>query len=163
MTLRAIVAELGTGSWADVAKALPGRNARQCRERWKHYLSCDKAGTPWTPEEDHLIFEKISAWGPKWTRVAAVLGDRTDLEVKMRWLTMFNHILPMLPKPTRIAYQNEMLTAEKDQAGKSGLMDHHPVNDFVWPVNLRDEWLCQSPGPWDPDPPTSWRDWPWQQ
>jgi hypothetical protein len=95
--------------------------------------------------------------------VAAVLGDRTDLEVKMRWLTKFNHILPMLPKPTRIAYQNEKLTAEKDQPGKSGLMDYHPVNDCVWPVNLRDEWLSQSSGPWDPDPAQNSRDWTWQQ
>jgi hypothetical protein len=160
-TLRAMVTELGTGCWAEVAKSLPGRNARQCRERWKHYLSCDKAAVAWTAEEDNLIFEQISAWGPKWTRVAAVLGNRTDLEVKMQWLKKFNHILPMLPKPTRIAHQKESGPPEKDRAGNPELMNHHPGNEFTYIVNLRDEWLTQSPAPWNPAPRSD--DWVWQQ
>jgi hypothetical protein len=79
----------------------------------------------------------------------------------MRWLTKFNHIIPMLPKASRIAYLNQNSTPNKDKTDNSGLLDHHPVNDFVGQVNLRDEWLIQSPGPWDP---AKWSgDWPWQQ
>jgi hypothetical protein len=34
--------------------------------------------------------------------VASALGDRTDIEVKRRWIEKFNHVLPMLPKSKTI-------------------------------------------------------------
>ena len=33
-----------------IAKELPGRSVRQCRERWKHYLSPSVRNTPWTED-----------------------------------------------------------------------------------------------------------------
>jgi hypothetical protein len=87
--------------WDVIAQFLPGRNARQCRERWKHYLSCGTTSAPWSLEEDQIVFEKISSWRPKWARVAEFLGNRTDIEVKMWWLKKFNHVLPMIPKSAR--------------------------------------------------------------
>jgi hypothetical protein len=99
--LRGLVSEYGTSNWIEVSSWLPGRSPRQCRERWKHYLSTEKAEIPWTEAEDRILFEKISEWGAKWTRVAKVLGDRSDLEVKVRWLKKFNHIIRLLPKSNR--------------------------------------------------------------
>jgi hypothetical protein len=99
--LRNLVAEYGPLAWVEIANLMPDRNARQCRERWKHYLSNDQASLPWTEAEDALLFQKISELGPKWTRVATLLGNRSDIEIKMRWLKKFNHILRILPKSQR--------------------------------------------------------------
>jgi hypothetical protein len=82
--LRALVGRFGTNSWSEVADAIPGRTIRQCRDRWKHYLACDARG-PWTPEEDDLLLEKIQIYGLKWSRIAELLTNRTDLDVKTRW------------------------------------------------------------------------------
>jgi hypothetical protein len=37
--LRNLVAQFGKSDWAAIAQRLENRTPRQCRERWKHYLS----------------------------------------------------------------------------------------------------------------------------
>jgi hypothetical protein len=87
--LRRLVSIHGTSSWEAVARDLPGRSPRQCRERWKHYLSGELGKTPWTQEENRLLFEKMHTLGPKWTRLAAFFPGRTDIEVKSHWMQVF--------------------------------------------------------------------------
>jgi hypothetical protein len=127
--LCAIMADNVPKPWDVIAQSLPGRNARQCRERWKHYLSCGTTSAPWSPEEDQIIFDKISLWGPKWTRVAAFLGNRTDVEVKLRWMKKFNHIMPMIPKSARKKSLGEEPIATDDTADP-------PVDPEVLPNQL---------------------------
>ena len=45
----------GTGKWDIVASCLEGRNAKQCRERWRAFLSPGMVNGPWTREEDQLL------------------------------------------------------------------------------------------------------------
>ena len=87
--LRQLVATYGANSWETIAKKMPGRNPRQCRERWKHYLSSSRGKSPWTPEEDQLLYEKMEEFGPKWTKIATFFNDRTDIQVKTRWMQRF--------------------------------------------------------------------------
>jgi hypothetical protein len=106
--LRRLVEKHGTTAWDAVASELPNRNPRQCRERWKHYLSSERAKVPWMPEEDRLLFEKMQTVGPRWTRLAAFFPGRTDIEVKTHWMQRFashsnlhvlNRARPMRPLP----------------------------------------------------------------
>jgi hypothetical protein len=39
LALRELVLVHGLTAWPMIASRLPGRNARQCRDRWNHYLS----------------------------------------------------------------------------------------------------------------------------
>lgn len=87
--LRELVAIHGDSSWDIVAKNMPNRNQRQCRERWKHYLSSSKAKVPWTPEEDDLLYQKMNELGPKWTKIAKFFDGRTDIQIKTRWMQRF--------------------------------------------------------------------------
>jgi hypothetical protein len=103
LQLRQLVAEYGVSNWAKIASLMPDRNLRQCRERWKHYLSATRLQVPWTVHEDQLLLEKVQAWGPRWTRIASFMGTRTDIEVKTRWFQKFNMIVPLLPRASRIA------------------------------------------------------------
>jgi translation elongation factor P/translation initiation factor 5A len=88
--LRALVAELGTANWEEIAKRMPDRNTRQVRERWKHYLSSSGAKLPWSRAEDELLYEKVCSIGAKWTKISAFLPGRTDLEAKSRWTKVFS-------------------------------------------------------------------------
>jgi hypothetical protein len=88
--LRQLVNVHGANSWDLIASSLPGRNARQCRERWKHYLSSERSST-WTVEEDRLLFEKMQSIGPKWTRLATFFPGRTDMQIKAHWMQTFAH------------------------------------------------------------------------
>lgn len=83
--LRGLVNEYGTDQWPLIAGQMPGRSVRQCRERWKHYVSGDKLWAPWTATEDAVLRDKVAVHGQKWTKVTRFLRGRTDLEAKTRW------------------------------------------------------------------------------
>lgn len=87
--LRELVDKYGINAWDTIAECMNGRNARQCRERWKHYLSSSRGKAPWTDEEDKLLLEKMEELGPKWTKIATFFQDRTDIQIKTRWMQKF--------------------------------------------------------------------------
>jgi hypothetical protein len=89
--IKETVEQLGTSSWERISSGLPGTTARQCRERWRHFLS----GHPevdWTEDEDKIIVDKVQELGPKWARISSLLRHRTDNDVKARWRVLFKRI-----------------------------------------------------------------------
>jgi hypothetical protein len=86
--LQAVVEDIGTGNWDEVAARVVTRTARQCRERWQNYLCASVPREPWTNDEDRLLLEKVGMWGRKWRRIAQFLQGRTDLDVKKRFFTL---------------------------------------------------------------------------
>jgi hypothetical protein len=87
--LRFLVSKYGSAAWNAIAAELPGRNVRQCRERWKHYLSGLRSKDFWSPEESRLLFEKMESIGPRWTKLAAYFPGRTDIQIKTYWMQNF--------------------------------------------------------------------------
>lgn len=99
--LRQLVAKHGQNSWSRIAEQMPHRNMRQCKERWINYLSPSVCSAPWTAEEDALLEQKYREFGRKWVRIALSFPNRTDSNVKNRWLVLSrrskkteNNILP---------------------------------------------------------------------
>jgi hypothetical protein len=84
--LTSIVREHGSSDWHRVARLIPGRNARQCRDRWLNYLSPDVGNGPWSPEEEVLLLQKHGECGAAWKHIASCFVGRTDINVKSRWL-----------------------------------------------------------------------------
>lgn len=74
-------------TWIAVAEQIPGRTARQCRDRWTNYLSPQNKNGPWTAEEDQLLIEKFRQHGPQWTLIAKFFNGRSENNVKNRWYT----------------------------------------------------------------------------
>jgi hypothetical protein len=82
-------------NWNDVAALVPGRTARQCRERFQHYLSPGLAQSAWTPAEDELIRKLYAECGPNWARIAEHFGGtRTNNSIKNRWNTRLRQTGP---------------------------------------------------------------------
>lgn len=79
------VNQLGTLHWGEVAKRLPGRTARQCRERWMNYVNPCISSKPWTKEEDEIIIRKLQEFGTKWHEIAKYLENRPINAIKIRW------------------------------------------------------------------------------
>jgi hypothetical protein len=72
-------------SWSEIAKQIPGRSARQCRDRWTNYLAPAISFAPWRPEEDELIIQKVNEIGTKWSTIAKFAVGRTGNALKNRW------------------------------------------------------------------------------
>ena len=76
---------LGTNAWHDIAKKVPGRNARQCRERWNNYLNPSLISTPWSPEEDIFLLQKRQDLGLHWQNIATFFPTRSKNSIKNRY------------------------------------------------------------------------------
>jgi hypothetical protein len=83
--LRSLVDTLGTKSWEEIARFMPDRTARQCRDRYKNYLLENLITEPWTPEEDEIVIRQFHVIGPKWVQIGKMLSGRSGNNVKNRW------------------------------------------------------------------------------
>ena len=86
----------GEKGWRHIAEHVPGRTARQCRERWVNYLSPNVSHTSWTQEEDNLLAQLVATNGQQWSKIAANFKSRTDVMLKNRWAYLKRRItLPL--------------------------------------------------------------------
>ncbi|KAH0786380.1 Myb-like DNA-binding domain containing protein [Histomonas meleagridis] len=72
-------------NWKFVANQMEGRTARQCRERYKNYLSPNIRSSPWTPEEDALLLQKYQEFGPCWSFMKQFFDKRESVSLKNRY------------------------------------------------------------------------------
>jgi hypothetical protein len=83
--LRELVAKLGDENWPLIADSMPCRNARQCKERWTHYLAPGIVFREWTADEDQLLEAKVAENGEKWKHFERYFIGRTDTNIKNRY------------------------------------------------------------------------------
>ena len=83
--LMAAVSQLGPKKWIDIAKFVPTRTSKQCRERWHHRLDPTIKHEPFQPWEDQLIIEKQQEIGNRWSVIAHQLPGRSPSAIKNRW------------------------------------------------------------------------------
>ena len=85
LALEAWVTSKGPYKWAQCSKKIPGRNGKQCRERWCNNLDPDVIKGKWSVEEDTSIFNMFQSQGPKWAYIAKFLPGRTENSIKNRF------------------------------------------------------------------------------
>ena len=102
--LRSLVNELGD-RWEEIASRMPGRNARQVRERYQNYLSPNLNTSKWTEEEDQLLLSKVQQLGQKWVKISKFFTNRTDQMMKNR----FNVLKRKEQKKLRLQEKNSSI------------------------------------------------------
>ncbi|OHS94628.1 hypothetical protein TRFO_11014 [Tritrichomonas foetus] len=108
--LLSLVKQYGKSCWNFVAQNMNGLTARQCRERYKDYLSPGIRNEVWTLEEEKLLQQKYSEYGPKWTTIAKFFDSRTDVNIKNHWTIMSQRIA----KSQKIEKEKEKLFQQLD-------------------------------------------------
>ncbi|MDR2158156.1 MAG: hypothetical protein LBO02_02455 [Holosporaceae bacterium] len=142
--LRELVGRLGTNSWGEVANLMSGRNPRQVKERWKHYLS-NQNSTKFTPEEDRVILIKVMEYGRKWTKISSFLKNRSDLAVRNRFfqLTFRNPALANLKnisvKPKTPKYIADDSEANLKNTPVRPETPNYIVDDSEYSLNFQNE------------------------
>jgi hypothetical protein len=86
--LRNIVESQSEEDWATVAKDFPNRSPRQCRERWRNYLSPNLIRLPWSSDEDKILFRKVQKYGRHWECLVSFFQGRSRNDIKNRWNTI---------------------------------------------------------------------------
>lgn len=83
-SLRKLVLVHGTNKWSLISKLLKYRTARQCRDRWNHYLSRNGEQAPWTESEDQRLLKLHTELGSKWTIIATHFEGRNSVSIRNR-------------------------------------------------------------------------------
>lgn len=83
--LKAAVSQLGTKKWCDIARFVPTRTAKQCRERWFNRLDPELKHGPFEQWEDKIIIDKQKEIGNRWSVIAQLLPGRSCGQIKNRW------------------------------------------------------------------------------
>ena len=83
--LRELVEQKGSKKWDLIAKEMPGRTGRQCRDRFKNYLVPGFFNGQWSEEEDRLLFKKYIEFGSQWSKITQFFPNRSANSLKNRW------------------------------------------------------------------------------
>jgi hypothetical protein len=90
--LASAVETFGTTGWAKVAAKVPGRNEKQCRQKWQ-YLSKKIAATvsgAWTVEEEKQMVSAVETFGAtSWDKIAANVPGRSETQCSSKWQKMY--------------------------------------------------------------------------
>lgn len=104
--LKALASSDSFSRWEQIASKMPGRTARQCRDRYNNYLYKQITSAPWTAEEDKYILKMYQKIGPKWADISKLLNGRSGNNVKNRWYKFLkkqfessNKISESIPQP----------------------------------------------------------------
>ncbi|KAL8231600.1 hypothetical protein R6Q57_001378 [Mikania cordata] len=65
-----LVKQHGDSKWSRIAEKLPGRIAKECRDRWQNHLRPDITKDAWSEEEDKLLIAIHKEVGNKWSEIA---------------------------------------------------------------------------------------------
>ncbi|KAJ6922336.1 hypothetical protein NC652_016095 [Populus alba x Populus x berolinensis] len=120
-----LVAKYGPTKWSVIAKALPGRIGKQCRERWHNHLNPDIKKDAWTLEEELALMNAHRIYGNKWAEIAKVLPGRTDNSIKNHWNSSLKKKLDFylstgkLPPISKNGFQNGTKDTNKSAVMKT--------------------------------------------
>jgi hypothetical protein len=80
-----LVNTLGDNKWEEIGQLIPARSARQCRERYEHYLAESLSTCPWTKEDDDRLIRIANEYGHRWTEMTKHFPGRNPNNLKNRW------------------------------------------------------------------------------
>lgn len=75
----------GPKRWSEIVAILPDRSPRQCRERWRNYLSPSVRHSEWTSQEDALLIEKVDQYGARWSKIVEFFPNRAGVILRNRY------------------------------------------------------------------------------
>jgi hypothetical protein len=126
----------GDNNWAYIAEHMSGGfTARQCRERWRHYLDPDVTATEWTSAEDAQLLAKVEEFGAHWTTIAHQFPGRSGNTVRNRYQLLMRKMQKKDPRrdepPDRCWIERAPRIGSKDDAVRPDRFTDLTVGDVM--------------------------------
>lgn len=90
--IRDFVSKNGAHNWNRIEKIIQTRTGRQCRERWKNFLSPSIFKREWSLEEDFRLKQLVALYGQRWSMFADFFPGRTDIIIRNRYSLLMRHM-----------------------------------------------------------------------
>uniref|UniRef100_A0A0E0LJV6 Uncharacterized protein n=1 Tax=Oryza punctata TaxID=4537 RepID=A0A0E0LJV6_ORYPU len=101
--------------WSRVARSMPRRSARSCRDRWRHHLARDVYHRPFTARDDDELLRLHYRLGDRWKDIGRAVYGRTSRVMKHRWRELRRS---GFPGPAAAAARKEPLAMDADAVDK---------------------------------------------
>lgn len=111
-----------SGYWTEIAKAVPGRDGRQCRERWTYYLdtSANHKQHKWSERQDKILVMAAIKYKHRFEQIVQAnfptLQGLNAVALKNRWQCLQKRITRhgnclILGEPSRRGRKPKMINA----------------------------------------------------
>jgi hypothetical protein len=81
------IEQFGPRDWKVIATKVGSRDPRQCRERYNNYFDPNLQARQWTVEEDLLLEQKFTEYGPRWAAMTAFFPTHSRDNIKAHWFS----------------------------------------------------------------------------
>ena len=125
----------GASHWSCCAKAIKGRNGKQCRERWNNILNPSIKKGSWTYEEDLKIIELYFQMGSKWSQMVPYLNGRSENAIKNRFYSNLRKMMNMKRRGiqnseapqdlSEVAHRNKIIMSYDEFLMKKSYTDYY--------------------------------------
>ncbi|OHT08299.1 hypothetical protein TRFO_04912 [Tritrichomonas foetus] len=90
----------GADNWTTISLFVGnGRTRAQCCQRWTRGLNPRISKNLWSYEEDLRLVQLVNTYGDKsWTRIAAMMGNRSDVQCRYHYHQVMRDMPPILKK-----------------------------------------------------------------
>lgn len=93
--LSSVVEKYGAQKWDKIATFVPGRNGKQCRERWLSTLAPNLCHSEWSFNEDVILISLQRKIGNHWSAISKYLPGRTAIMAKNRFKLLSRREIPV--------------------------------------------------------------------
>ena len=98
--------------WSKIASYLPGRQGKQCRERYVNHLDPNLKKGEWTDEEEALLIAYHEQHGNRWANIAKHLPGRSDNDIKNHWYSTIQRKFNQFGKEVRTIILLSLVVAQ---------------------------------------------------
>jgi N-glycosylase/DNA lyase len=77
--------ESGIKKWNEIAKYLPNRSGKNCRDRYMNHLKQNFETENWFNEDDDNLFKLVAKYGRKWLKISKHFPGKTLDSIKKRF------------------------------------------------------------------------------
>lgn len=125
------VADIGQYNWKYISTRVPGRSAKQCRERWIGKLNPDNTRDKWSADEDNLLISLHGIFGNQWTEISKSMKGRSMIAVKNRWHCLVKKEYHRVEKEIQALEQEYNKFAEEQSKNSEKELEIN--QDLLWP------------------------------
>jgi len=130
--------------WAKIAAHLPGRQGKQCRERFVNHLDPELKKGEWTDDEEAILIAMHEHHGNRWANISKQLPGRSDNDVKNHWYSTIQRKFQQHGKEKLIAAAMQQVSMMQSMGT---MPSQQPVSQSQWPAGPYNQATSTHPPP----------------